>query len=101
MLLIPCPYCEEMRPEIEFRYGGEAHIARAADPGSLSDAALADYLYYRSNPKGWHVERWHHQSGCGRFFNAVRHTVTDALIATSKSGEPKRDLGGPLVRAKS
>src|SRR5215217_3661181 len=28
MLLIPCPYCGEDRPEIEFRNGGEAHIAR-------------------------------------------------------------------------
>ena len=32
MLLIPCPYCGMDRPEIEFRYGGEAHIARPARP---------------------------------------------------------------------
>ena len=32
MLLIRCPYCETERPEIEFRYAGEAHIARPADP---------------------------------------------------------------------
>ena len=32
MLLIPCPYCGE-RPEIEFAYGGEAHIARPRKPG--------------------------------------------------------------------
>ena len=31
MLLITCPYCGP-RPEIEFRCGGEAHIARPADP---------------------------------------------------------------------
>ncbi len=101
MLLIPCPYCEEARPEIEFRYGGEAHIARANNPKSLSDAALADYLYVRSNPKGWHFERWQHQAGCGRFFNAVRHTQTDQMIATYKSGEPKRDLAHYLARARS
>ncbi|TIS01342.1 MAG: sarcosine oxidase subunit delta, partial [Mesorhizobium sp.] len=28
MLLIRCPYCEEERPELEFRNAGEAHIAR-------------------------------------------------------------------------
>ena len=28
MLLIDCPYCGMARPEIEFAYGGEAHIAR-------------------------------------------------------------------------
>ena len=31
MLLIACPYCGE-RPEIEFTYGGEAHLARPAQP---------------------------------------------------------------------
>ena len=32
MLLIHCPYCDEDRPELEFAYAGEAHIARPADP---------------------------------------------------------------------
>ncbi|NNM62319.1 MAG: sarcosine oxidase subunit delta, partial [Steroidobacteraceae bacterium] len=27
MLLIPCPYCGK-RPEIEFTYGGQAHLVR-------------------------------------------------------------------------
>ena len=53
MLLIPCPYCGQ-RPEIEFRYGGEAHIARPADPGAIDDEAWAEFLYMRSNPKGLH-----------------------------------------------
>ena len=34
MLLIPCPYCGE-RPELEFVYGGQAHIARPADPAAV------------------------------------------------------------------
>ena len=36
MLLIACPYCGMERPEIEFRYGGEAHIARPADPSAVT-----------------------------------------------------------------
>ncbi len=31
MLLIDCPYCGE-RPELEFSYGGQAHLARPAVP---------------------------------------------------------------------
>ena len=58
MLLIPCPYCGEERPEIEFRNGGEAHVARPL---------------------------------CGRFFNAVRHTVSDRILMTYKAGEPRPD----------
>ena len=92
MLLIRCPYCETDRPELEFRYGGEAHVARARHPSSVPDDAWADFLYMRTNPKGVHVERWRHTHGCGRFFNAVRHTVTDRFLATYKAGEPKPDL---------
>jgi sarcosine oxidase, subunit delta len=97
MLLISCPYCGE-RPEIEFRHGGEAHIARPADPGLIDDAEWADFLYNRANPKGLYVERWRHAHGCGRFFNAVRDTVSDFFLATYKAGDPKPDpasfLGG-------
>jgi sarcosine oxidase subunit delta len=92
MLLIRCPYCQMERPEIEFRNAGEAHIARPADPDRLSDAEWADFLYMRTNPKGLHVERWRHTHGCGGFFNAVRHTVSDRILMTYAAGEPKPDL---------
>ncbi len=85
MLIIPCPYCGA-RPENEFRYAGEAHIARPADPEALSDAAWADFLYMRTNPKGRHAERWRHVHGCGRFFNCVRDTVTDRIERTYPAG---------------
>ena len=92
MLLIPCPYCGP-RPEIEFRYGGEAHIARPADPTALDDAAWCAFLYLRTNPKGLHAERWRHLHGCGRFLNAVRDTVSDKIVATYEIGAPRPDLG--------
>lgn len=88
MLLIPCPWCGP-RPENEFQYGGEAHIARPRDPSASDDAAWAGFLYLRSNPRGTHAERWRHQHGCGRFFNCVRDTVSDRIASTSKrSGAP-------------
>jgi sarcosine oxidase subunit delta len=88
MLLIRCPYCGE-RPEPEFAYGGEAHIARPADPAAVSDDDWAAYLYLRTNAKGVHAERWRHTRGCGRFFNALRDTTTDRFIATYKAGEKR------------
>ena len=88
MLLIRCPYCGE-RPEPEFAYGGEAHIARPADPAAVSDDDWAGYLYLRTNAKGVHAERWRHTRGCGRFFNALRDTTTDRFIATYKAGEKR------------
>lgn len=89
MLLIRCPYCEMERPELEFRYGGQAHVVRVVHPKEASDEAWTDFLYMRDNPKGEHAERWRHVSGCGRFFNAIRHTVTDRIRVTYKAGEPR------------
>lgn len=94
MLLIPCPYCRMQRPELEFRYGGEAHVARSDNPGAVSDAEWADFLYFRSNPKGLLAERWRHAAGCGRFFNCLRDTVSDKILAVYKTGEPRPELGG-------
>ncbi|WP_417691455.1 sarcosine oxidase subunit delta [Roseibium sp.] len=99
MLLITCPYCQETLPEAEFTYAGEAHIARPADPSSYSDEAWRDFLFVRSNVKGAHFERWRHFHGCGRFFNAVRDTVTDRFLTVYEAGEPKPDLAKLLEDA--
>lgn len=87
MLLIKCPYCGMNRPETEFRNAGAAHIARPLDPGATSNTEWAEFLYLRDNPKGIIAERWRHAHGCGRFFNAIRNTVTDDFVATYKAGE--------------
>jgi sarcosine oxidase, subunit delta len=92
MLLIKCPYCGE-RPEIEFSYGGQAHRARPAEPAALSDQEWADYLYMRRNRRGVHAERWRHVHGCARFFNALRDTTSDQILATYRVGEASPNLG--------
>lgn len=92
MLLIHCPYCDEERPELEFRQGGEAHIARPQDIASISDSEFEAYFFLRDNPKGVTHERWRHIHGCGRFFNAVRDTVSDKFVTTYKAGLPKVEV---------
>ena len=93
MLLVPCPYCGP-RPEIEFRCGGEAHIRRP-DPATATDQEWTEYLYYRTNPKGRHHERWCHAQGCGRWFNAIRDTVTDRFEHSYRMGEAAPGTGTP------
>ena len=97
MLLITCPHCGE-RPETEFRCGGEAHLVRPADPGLLDDAQWAEFLFYRKNTKGLLAERWNHAHGCQRWFNALRETGTDEIVATYKAGEspPPTENAGPV-----
>ena len=51
MLLIHCPWCGE-RPEIEFSYGGQAHLVRPPIPAALSDEQWGAYLYLRDNDSG-------------------------------------------------
>ena len=87
MLLIDCPFCGP-RAEIEFACGGEGHIARPQDMEHLSDAAWADYLFMRKNPKGTQYERWNHARGCRRWFNVARDSVTHEIAAIYPMGEP-------------
>jgi sarcosine oxidase, subunit delta len=92
MLLIYCPYCDVERAETEFHCGGEAHITRPSDPSQTSEEEWVEFLYMRSNTKGVAAERWRHIHGCGRFFNAVRDTVSDKFLKFYKAGEAMPDL---------
>lgn len=91
MLVIKCPWCGE-RDQTEFHCHGEAHIARPENPDQLSEEEWGDYVFFRSNPKGWHYERWTHDHGCRRWFNALRNTVTDKFHATYKPGDPRPEI---------
>ena len=86
MFLIECPFCGP-RAEIEFSCGGEGHIARPQNQDALGDAAWADYLFMRKNPKGTQYERWNHARGCRRWFNVARDTVTHEIRAVYRMGE--------------
>ncbi len=94
MLRISCPYCG-VRDEPEFVFGGPTHITRPT--GDVSDALWADYLFNKDNPKGPHHERWLHAYGCGRWFNAVRDTVSHEFLAVYKMGEPKPAMSAPAA----
>ena len=93
MLLIRCPWCGP-REELEFRAGGQAHLAFPADPDALTDAEWADFLFMRDNPKGVWRERWLHTAGCRRWFNAIRDTVTHDITATYAGAAPDSAAGG-------
>jgi sarcosine oxidase subunit delta len=77
MLQIPCILCGA-RDESEFICGGTSHIARPRL--EASDQEWGEYLFFRDNPKGVHLERWRHVHGCGRWFNVARNTVTHEIL---------------------
>ncbi|MGW5409965.1 sarcosine oxidase subunit delta family protein, partial [Streptomyces spiralis] len=94
MLLIPCPWCGP-RDEAEFHYGGQAHVPYPEDPAALTDEEWARYLFFRDNPKGPFAERWSHAAGCRKWFNAVRNTATNEILAVYKVGEPRPESAEP------
>jgi heterotetrameric sarcosine oxidase delta subunit len=93
MLLIACPWCGP-RDEIEFRCGGQSHIARPGPYGEVTDEAWGDYLFTRQNPKGVHLERWSHTAGCRQWFNLARDTVTHEIKAVYRMDEGRPILDG-------
>ncbi|MCH5675208.1 sarcosine oxidase subunit delta family protein [Streptomyces gilvus] len=93
MLLIPCPWCGP-RDEAEFHYGGQAHVPYPENPASLTDEEWARYLFFRANPKGPFAERWSHAAGCRRWFNAVRDTSTNEILAVYRAGEERPETVG-------
>ncbi|MGW1555839.1 sarcosine oxidase subunit alpha family protein [Streptomyces sp. NPDC002144] len=93
MLLIPCPWCGP-RDEAEFHYGGQAHVPYPENPASLTDEEWARYLFFRANPKGPFAERWSHAAGCRRWFNAVRDTSTNEILAVYRAGEERPEAVG-------
>jgi len=93
MLLISCPWCGP-RDEIEFRCGGESHIARPEPSAEAKDEAWADYLFTRTNPKGVGFERWVHAFGCRQWFNLARDTVTHEIKAVYRMGEAAPAIDG-------
>jgi len=90
MLRIPCPYCG-LRDQDEFRCGGEASIVRPAQPDQAGDAAWADYLFYRDNVKGPHLERWLHVYGCRQWFLLRRDTLSHEITEVRRLEEAGGD----------
>jgi heterotetrameric sarcosine oxidase delta subunit len=78
------------RVSLRWRIGGRRPAA------DVDDARWSDYLFNRTNPKGAHDERWLHAYGCGRWFNAVRDTVTHEVLATYQP--ERRDLASTRAR---
>jgi sarcosine oxidase subunit delta len=91
VLLITCPWCGP-RDETEYHYGGQAHVPYPENAAGLSDEQWAEYLFYRDNPKGPFAERWVHSTGCRRWFNVLRDTVTNEVLAVYRLDEPCPEL---------
>jgi heterotetrameric sarcosine oxidase delta subunit len=92
MFMIDCPHCGP-RDQVEFSYGGEAHRVRPVGNEHLSDEEWAEFLFIRTNTKGVIAERWAHAAGCRRWFNMLRNTATDEILAVYPMGAQPPQIG--------
>ena len=88
MIRITCPHCGP-RDHDEFSYAGDAGKLRPADPETATAEDWHRYVYLRDNPRGPHLEYWHHVQGCRAYVKVLRDTATHAVLAT---GLPQDDL---------
>jgi heterotetrameric sarcosine oxidase delta subunit len=84
MIRIACPDCG-LRDEVEFTYRGDASATRPAGQAPVEE--FHDYVYRRANPRGWHLEWWHHTGGCRQVLRVLRNTMTHEVCAVARAGE--------------
>ncbi len=78
-MLLPCPWCGE-RDLSEFTYGGDASVKRPADDAPMEE--WVNYVYFRDNPRGRHLEHWQHLQGCRAWVVIQRDTLTHEITGS-------------------
>lgn len=96
MIRINCPVCGS-RPETEFTYGGDASVTRPAMEETQAQPWI-DYVFMRDNPRGAHLEYWHHAQGCRQWVVVERDTLTHT-VGTCRLARDFADLAPQQVEA--
>lgn len=91
MFRFTCPHCGE-RDVVEFSYGGDASVA--VPDLTVGQDAWFDAVYQRDNPRGPHVEYWHHVAGCRQWMRVERNTLTHEILACGPAAGPMPDETG-------
>ncbi len=86
MIRIHCPHCG-LRDHDEFSYVGDATKIRPNDPAAASPEDWHRHVYLRDNPRGPHLEYWHHVYGCRAIVKVLRDTATHEVLATGLPSE--------------
>lgn len=98
MILLPCPWCGP-RDAGEFHHIGE--VTTRPDPRTADRAQWREYLYFKSNVRGWASETWYHRAGCRRFIRVERNTETNEIRSSRQAGSQLAGRAGSQVPAKA
>ena len=84
MLTIPCPFCGRCS-ETEFAYRGDA--TRPVPPLDAPQEVWAEHVFQRDNPRGRHLEYWHHLHGCRQWLVVERDTASHEIVSATLARE--------------
>ena len=107
MLRIDCPVCG-IRDHSEFSYGEDASITYP-ELSNTDRQAWYEAVFLRDNPRGLHLERWHHVQGCRQWLIVARDTLTHDISsvtlahpkAASQLKAPRKSTKGNAGKALS
>ena len=107
MLRIDCPVCG-IRDHSEFSYGEDASITYP-ELSNTDRQAWYEAVFLRDNPRGLHLERWHHVQGCRQWLIVARDTLTHDISsvtlahpkAASQLKAPRKSTKGNAGKASS
>ena len=78
MLRIDCPFCG-LRNHHEFTYLEDGSVTMP-DLSSTEEEAWYEAVFLRENPRGIHIEDWHHTQGCRMVVRVKRDTATHKIL---------------------
>lgn len=84
MLRIDCPFCG-LRNHHEFTYLEDGSITMPditmPDSDNTQEKAWYEAVFLRENPRGPHIEDWHHTQGCRMVVRVKRDTATHKILS--------------------
>ena len=90
MLRIDCPFCG-VRNHNEFTYLEDGSVAMPALTDTDSHAWY-EAVFLRDNPRGLHVEDWHHTQGCRMVLRVTRDTLTHQITRIEPAHPDYKDM---------
>ena len=98
MLRLNCPFCG-LRDHHEFAYLEDASVQMPSFEDT-SEKAWFEAIFLRENPRGVHVEHWHHVNGCRMILRVERDTHTHVISKVEAAHPALRKMFVP-AKAKS
>ena len=92
MLRLDCPFCG-LRDHDEFTYLEDGSVTMPSFE-QTSEAAGFEAVFLRDNPRGKHIEFWHHVNGCRMILRVERDTQTHIISRVEAAHPAFRAMAG-------